>query len=274
MSQYRNDWRWVERTFSRDVRAVFRQRSLAWQLYLADVAEQRRDAGLGLVAPFLSILVNVALLGGVMSLVFREPISTFIPFFAISLSLWQSVSTFTANAAQANDKTARYISFPEVSGYIIHLVMCYEFMTSLALKIAASLLIVALLNFGILTRVNLAGFVVGLVLLCSALMSWSLPTAYFFDRFRLLRGFLPQLLFAVYLITPILWDPARIQAHRWVVDFNPVFHMIEAARAPLLSGSWPLMSYLVVIGLILLGTATSWALFQPNRDLVVYRWIV
>ena len=270
----RNEWRWVERTFASDLAILLRQRRLAWELYLADVAEQRRDSGLGLFAPFISVLVHVALLGTVMSMVFQSPITTFIPFFAVSFSLWQATSTFVSSAAQANDKTARYISFPDVSGYIVHLVNCYEFLTSLLLKFVASAIVIAVVNAEALARINVPATVVGLVLLCATLLAWSLPMAYIFDRFRVLRGFLPQLLFAVYLITPILWEPERLSGHPWVVDFNPVFHLIDVARAPMLEGIWPGASIAVVAGLFVLGVGASWVLYAFNRDLVVYRWIV
>lgn len=273
MTTSRNDWRWVERSFTRDVAAMLKQRRLAWSLYLADVAEHRRSSGLGLFAPFISVLVHVALLGTVMALVFNEPVATFIPFFAVSFSIWQAVSTFISQAAHSNEKVGRYLSFPTVSGYIVHLVTCYELVVSLVLKVAASLLVVLFVNPSVLVTANYPGFMFGVVMVCVLMLAWALPFAFIFDRFRLLRGFLPQFLFAIYLITPILWDPSRIQSHRWVVDFNPVFHVIEAVRAPLLDTPWPLTSYGVTLGLIALGTLLSAALYPANRELVIYRWV-
>ncbi|NGP19277.1 ABC transporter permease [Devosia aurantiaca] len=272
-SPHRNDWRWVERAFHRDLMVLITQRRLAWQLYLADVAEQRRSSGLGLFAPFISVLVHVALLGSVMALVFNEPVDTFIPFFAVSFSLWQAVSTFVSVSSHANDKVERYLYFPTVSGYIVHLVNCYEFLVALILKISASFLVILIVSPDVLVGANYPGFFLGVTLLCLLVLSWSLPFAYYFDRFRLLRGFLPQLLFAIYLMTPILWDPSRLDSHIWIVNFNPLYHVIEAARSPLLHGGWPLVSYFVVVALAALGLALSAMLYPKNRDLVIYRWV-
>jgi len=273
MSLDRNDCRWVDRTFFDDIAAMWIQRRLAWSLYLANVAQHRRSSGLGLFAPFISVLVHVALLGAVMALVFNEPVATFIPFFAVSFSIWQCISTFISDSAHSNEKVARYLSFPDISGYIVHLVTCYEFVVSLVLKIIASFLVVMAVNPGVIIGGNYIGFLIGAGLLCVLMLSWALPCAYFFDRFRLLRGFLPQFLFAIYLMTPILWNPDRIESHRWVVDFNPVFHVVETVRSPLLTGSWSLPSCGTVLGLIVLGTVFSRALYSANRKLVIYGWV-
>lgn len=268
-----NSSRWIDRSLVEDLKVLKGQSSLAFQLYLSRIAEHKRTSGLGFVAPFISILVHVALLGSVMSLVFHEPLETFIPFFSISLCIWQCVSSAISESAGANEKTARYLSFPYISGYIIHFINMIELATNLLLKTLAAMAIIAFVNFGILLEGNYLGFCVGLMLVAFVSFAWALPIAYVFDRFRLLRGFLPQIIFAVYLLTPILWKPARLGEHRWVVDFNPVFHVIEVARSPIISGVWPLTSIVVVLGLCLFGMLLSFLLYSGNRNLIVFRWI-
>lgn len=265
--------RWIERGFLEDLLALRGQRHLVVQLYLAHVAELKRNSGMGLVAPMLSILVHVALLGSVMSLVFNEPIEVFIPFFVISLCLWEVFAISIANSANANERTVTYLSFPHVSGYIVHLVNALDQLVAVGLKIVAAMLIILVINPKILVTANYPGLFVGVILLLCVMFAWSLPMSYIFDRFRILRGFLPQILFATYLVSPILWDPQRVSGHRWVVDLNPVFHLIELARSPLLRGDWPLLSITVAVGTILTGLAVSALVFRPNRDLVVYRWV-
>ncbi len=142
----RKEWRWVERDFFSDIRVLVSQRRLAWQIYLADIAENKRNSGLGLVAPFISVLIHVLLLGSVMGLVFHEPLVTFIPFFAVSFSIWQGVSIFVSDVSYSNEKAGRYLSFPNVSGYISNLVATYDFAIALILKIIASVIIIIFIN--------------------------------------------------------------------------------------------------------------------------------
>ncbi|MBT2297845.1 ABC transporter permease [Pseudomonas fluorescens] len=269
----RNQWRWVERDFFTDVRVLVSQRKLAWLLYLADIAENKRNSGLGLIAPFISVFIHVLLLGSVMGLVFNEPLVEFIPFFAVSFSIWQGISIFVSDISYSNDKAMRYISFPNISGFISNLVSAYEFTIALVLKICGSFAIILFVNPTIVFATHYLAFVAGLFLLTLVLLTWSLPLAYLFDRVRILRGFLPQILFATYLLTPILWTPDRLSSHRWVVDFNPVFHLIELARVPIIDAGVPLTSILVSLGLIAMGIIMSYLLFPANRSLIVYRWM-
>lgn len=269
----RNQWRWIERDFFADVRVLVSQRKLAWQLYLADIAENKRNSGMGLIAPFISVLIHVLLLGSVMALVFNEPLVEFIPFFAVSFSIWQGISIFVSDISYSNDKAMRYISFPSVSGFISNLASTYEFTVALLLKICGSFAIIVFVNPAIVLAANYLAFIVGLLLLTLVLFTWSLPLAYLFDRVRILRGLLPQILFATYLLTPILWSPDRLMSHRWVVEFNPIFHLIELARAPIIDGVFPTTSIFISLGLIVLGIIMSYLLFPINRCLVVYRWM-
>ena len=265
--------RWIETSFTEDLLSLRIQSHLAWQLYLARVAELRKNSGLGLIAPFVSVLVYVALLGSVMSLVFHEPTKTFIPFFAISFCLWQGISISISESANANERSAQYLSFPHISGFIVHYVNTLELFATMLLKVLAALLIILFVNYHILQHANYPGLLLGMALIVAVMFSWALPISYIFDQYRVLRGFLAQIIFAIYLVTPIFWSPARLSAHRWIVDLNPVFHLIEVTRAPLLDGHVPVLSLVITIALFASGLILSAALFRRNRDLIVYRWI-
>jgi ABC-type polysaccharide/polyol phosphate export permease len=93
------------------------------------------------------------------------------------------------------------------------------------------------------------------------------------DRVRLLRATLPQLLFFAFLVTPILWQKEQLKHAIWLGDFNPLNHMIEIVRMPLLDGTMPLTSFVVVLactaGFVGLAALTHHA----NREMIVFRWI-
>ncbi len=263
----------VYRSFWEDVAAAISQRELAWQLYVAELAEQRRTSGLGIVAPFVSVLVHVIILGSVMAIVFAEPIDEFLPFFAVSFAIWQAISIAVSQFAYANEHAGRYLHFPNLSGYLVHLMSIYQLVVALLLKLVAALAIIAVVNPAILLQASYAGFLFGLLVIGATLFAWALPMAFLFDRIRLLRGFLPQMLFAIYLLTPILWNPSRLEGHMWIVELNPVYHLIELARAPMLNGALPIQSVVVAAALCAAGTLLSLSLFGANRRLMVFRWM-
>ena len=208
-----------------------------------------------------------------MALVFNEPIIDFMPFFAVSFALWQGLSIHISESANSNERAAQLLSFPYISGFMIHFVNILEFYFALFFKFLAVLIVILTVNPSVIIGMNLASFFFGFSLVGLLMFAWSLPISCLFDYFRILRGFLPQILFAIYLITPILWNPDRLSEHQWVVNANPVYHVIEVVRAPLLEGIWPWDSIAVVALLCAMGWLASILAFKANRSLIVFRWI-
>lgn len=265
--------RWIERSVLEDVLALLRQLGLAKLLHAAKIAELRRTSGLGLFAPFISVLIHVALLGFVMSQVFGESVEKFMPFFAVSFCIWQAMTIFISEAVYVNERAYQYLAFSRLSGFIVPLINVMDFGLNLALKMAAAVIVISVVNFSVLVEANYLYFAVGWIFVLMTAALWSLPLAFLFDRFRFLRGFLPQVLFAIYLVSPILWEPKRIADHRWVVDFNPVFHLIEIIRQPILHGVFPFVSFGVLIFIALVGFVLTIVFYKKNRELVVFRWV-
>lgn len=273
MDERKNSARWVDRSIGEDIGCLITQISLGVKLYAVRLSELRRSSGLGFWAPFLSILIHVSLLGSVMSLVFNEPITEFMPFFAVSFALWQGLSIHISESANSNERAAQLLSFPYISGFMTHFVNILEFYFALFFKFVAVLIVILVVNPGVIAGMNPLAFLFGFAMVGLLMFAWSLPISCLFDYFRMLRGFLPQLLFAVYLVTPILWNPERLSEHLWVVNLNPVYHVIEIVRAPLLQGSWPGTSIAVVAALCALGWLASMLTFKTNRRLIVFRWV-
>jgi lipopolysaccharide transport system permease protein len=156
---------------------------------------------------------------------------------------------------------------------MLHWVNILEFAVGLFLKIIASLIVILFIDYDIFFRVNIIGTLGSIFLLIFALLAWTIPLAYLFDRYRILRGFLPQILLAVYLITPILWPESRLSNNQWIYEINPVFHLVNLVRAPLLNGDLTLHSSLISIGFIIFGLLASLLLFNRNKLLIAFRWI-
>ena len=61
-----------------------------------------------------------------------------------------------------------------------------------------------------------------------------------------------------FFVTPVFWNPDLISKDRlFVIDYNPLFHLLRLLRDPLLGNSIPLSSYVFVlvisVGLLFLG---------------------
>jgi ABC-2 type transport system permease protein/lipopolysaccharide transport system permease protein len=90
-------------------------------------------------------------------------------------------------------------------------------------------------------------------------------------RFRDIPQAITSSMQIVFFVTPILWKPELLSDRR-VVDFNPLFHLIEVARAPLLGHVPPLNSWLAVLLITSVNVVVSVAMFARYRSRISY-WV-
>lgn len=264
---------WIERGLIEDLFLAVRQRRVARMLYMAEIAESRRATGLGLLGPFLSTALHMVVLGMVMSIVFAQPLREFIPYFGLSFAIWQTLSAAIGRMANASERAVRFLAFPRLSSLIIYMVDAYDYVLGLAARLLSTLVVIAIVNHEILVSANFPAFALGMLLASVVVIIWSPIATVVFNNFRILRGFLPQILLLIFLITPVFYSADRFSEHRWVADFNPVYHLIEVVRAPVIDGNWPVVSLAVCIGLVLGGLVLLRIVHRRQRLAMVYGWI-
>jgi ABC-type polysaccharide/polyol phosphate export permease len=140
------------------------------------------------------------------------------------------------------------------------------------INFAHQVLIVAavLVYFGLWRKANvplsLAGLALVMVNLCWVALASGIISARFRD--------VPQIVTAVVqiavFITPVFWRPESIRAHRFILDGNPFYHMLEVTRRPLLGEPVHMSSYLMLIAMALVGWAVTFVLFARTRRRVVH----
>ena len=89
------------------------------------------------------------------------------------------------------------------------------------------------------------------------------------------RGFLPivtNFLQVAFFFTPIMWSPELLQDRGWIADFNPLYHLIEIVRAPVLGTPIQLQSWVWSIGFLIVGFAAAQYLMMRARHRLTY-WL-
>jgi ABC-type polysaccharide/polyol phosphate export permease len=91
-------------------------------------------------------------------------------------------------------------------------------------------------------------------------------------RYRDLIHLLPNVLRALFFITPVLWSLDRRERLVWLLDYNPIYYFIELVRAPL-QGAVPVLKvYLVSGGVMIAVTLLALSIFSQMRNKLVY-WV-
>jgi homopolymeric O-antigen transport system permease protein len=87
-------------------------------------------------------------------------------------------------------------------------------------------------------------------------------------RFRDVQLIVRNLLQLAFFVTPVFWDYHQVAAtHRYIFDFNILFHFLQIVREPLLGNVPSSDSYLVVMAVTAVGAALAFVLrrrLQPE----------
>lgn len=91
-------------------------------------------------------------------------------------------------------------------------------------------------------------------------------------RFRDMPQIVQSVVQVMFFLTPVVWRPESLGRLRWASDLNPLHHMLQIMRAPLMGMAFPLLSW-VAVGLItLLGFVLALAMFARYRARIAY-WV-
>jgi lipopolysaccharide transport system permease protein len=109
-----------------------------------------------------------------------------------------------------------------------------------------------------------------LIIVC---LSWMvLISAVISARYRDVPLMIQNILNILFWFTPLMYFPEQLGRKRFLVDYNPVAHMIAVVREPLLGGSPTLNDWLVVLAIAVFGWMGTFLFFARFRARVVY-WL-
>jgi lipopolysaccharide transport system permease protein len=91
-------------------------------------------------------------------------------------------------------------------------------------------------------------------------------------RFRDILPIVGNIIQVAFFFTPVMWSPDILKDRAWVADYNPLYHLIELIRAPVLGQPIQTNSWLVSIGMLIVGFLVAQVLMTKYRNRVVY-WL-
>lgn len=247
------------RSLGDDFRSGFSQARLWRFLAKREIARQYDRTAIGVFWIPLNILFHVSILGLVYSAVIGHSKSYF-PYFALSYSIWTTFGRTLSESSslwRSSEKYLKQFSTP-ISTFINKAVykLLLIFLISLPVGFAIALLTGARPGWSVLLAIpGIAVYFANIFWIVTVLSIASL-------RFRDLSRFMPNIVFLVYLTTPILWQIDRLsEDKRWIAQANPIYHLISLVREPLLGHPAPMLSWIVCLSTALVGNIVAfWTL--------------
>jgi ABC-type polysaccharide/polyol phosphate export permease len=257
-------------TLGRDLYQGLRAWPLWTMLGWEDIRQRYRRSVIGPFWITLSMGVFVTLLGVIYARIFRIDIAVYLPYLALGLIVWGYISTVVTEGCasfQEGERVIKQVKWP-FSVYILRLVwrnLMIFFHT-----------IVIYVPLAVIFRVNpfpaMVLAIPGLVLLFLNLIWIGLALAILATRFRDVVQIVNTIVTVLMFATPIMWPVSTIGDMMWVADINPVYHLIELIRAPLLGHYPAMLSWIVVVAMLIAGSTCAMLLFRRVAHRIVY-WL-
>ena len=241
-------------------------------LAMSDLRSKWRRSFLGIFWSILQPLGLTALLAVVFGKIFKTDIVTYAPYILSGVIVWEYVSTTTVGGSLSLIQADAYIK------QFRHPLAIYPLRTALAnlivlmmasLSLFAWTLVVLPGNFGWCWLAALSLYPI-MVLIC-----WPLATilAYAGTVFRDLPHALGLILQAFWFVSPIYFDAKVFRAGGLdaLVDYNPIYHILQIVRAPLLQGQWPTVeNYAYCAVTFALMSILAWQIGRRVEDKMIF----
>ena len=229
--------------------------TLAWN----DIKLRYRRTTLGPLWITLGLSATVLSVGILYGVLFGNDLTEYLPYFTAGVVTWTFLASTISDGCSVFLGAAALIRAIPVP-LVVHV---YRMLVRQLLVLAHNFLLIVGLWL-ILRRpldANVLLLMPGLALNVIAALGLALFCGIVAARFRDVQLIVSTLLQLVFLMTPIMWEPRSLKgsATSYVADFNPVYHLIEIIRQPLLnqaptSASWAI-SGVAAAGSLALGMA-------------------
>jgi ABC-2 type transport system permease protein/lipopolysaccharide transport system permease protein len=237
---------------------------------LHDVRQRYRRSVIGPFWITLSMGVMIGALGLLYGTIFKQDMHDYLPFLAAGFILWGLISSMILDGAHVfigAEGLIRQLSAP-LSVHVYRLL--WSNVITLAHNIWIYLLVALwyglnpgwpfLLAVPALLILLLNGFWMALLLgLVSA-------------RFRDIPLVVASVVQVMFFITPVIWKPEMLPDRALVLDLNPLYHLVEILRAPLLGQVPGAESWVAVAIMTVVGWAVTLWFFSAYRWRIAY-WI-
>jgi ABC-2 type transport system permease protein/lipopolysaccharide transport system permease protein len=235
-----------------------------------EIRQRYRRSTLGPLWLTLGLAIHVIAISTIWSHLMSLTAREFVPYLTIGLMIWNLIVGTVVEGCH---------SFTAACGYITQTnrpLSAYAFQTLFRnLLIAAHNLIVyvaAALVFQLAPNQHTLWVVPGVVAMILA-MSWApFLLGVLSARFRDIPLIVQSVMTVVFFLTPVLWHAEQLGERAFFASMNPLAHLIEVVRAPLLGKPLAAQNWIVTLATAGLGWSLTLLVFARNRARIPY-WL-
>ena len=236
----------------------------------SEIRQRYRRSALGPFWLTISTGILVAGMGPLYGRLFGQEVGSYFPFLAIGFIVWQLIASLVNDSGQVFIAAEQYIKQVRMP-FTIHVL---RMVWRNAIIFAHNFVIVILVLVAFVPAWNwrLLMALPGLILVLINGIWLALLLGMLCARFRDIPQIVTSIVQVAFFLTPVMWRKEMLGRYQWAADVNPLYHLIEIVRAPLLGQSPAGLSWVIVAMLTVAGFAVTMPLFARYRARIAY-WI-
>jgi ABC-type polysaccharide/polyol phosphate export permease len=253
-----------------DLTSGLRRYDIWSRLAFHEIRQRFHRSLLGPLWLTLSMGIMVTAMGLVFSRLFGQNVQETLPYIAVGIIFWGLLTSCInegTNVFIGNESNIKNVPEP----LSVHL---YRMLTRNLIVTAFNMIIyvIVVIYFGLNVGWEVFFFIPGFILFIvnaawMALMSGILST-----RFRDIPQVIANLIQVIFFVTPVFWSPSSLSNHPAFIEFNPLYHLLQIVRAPLL-GEFPTVeSWVWAASLAVLGATATVLLYRRVYSRIAY-WV-
>lgn len=260
---------------ARTIRDVVRSARL-WHIWvrlgMQDVRLKFRRSAVGVGWIFVNLAVLVSSIGFIYANLLGQDTREFIPYLTIGMILWGYLTSSIVDGGNAFVHSEGYIKQISLPIYV------YVFRYFVSISLTSVIAMLAYVIVAIIYQVPLAAGTLfalpGLLMVMTTSLLLVTIFAHLNARFRDVAHMAAVGMQVLFYVTPVIF-PAELLRRRadlsFVVDLNPMYHVLEVVRRPLLAGvAADAGSYAAAGLVIVILAAAAAAVIATNQRRIVY----
>ena len=254
----------------KDLIEAFRAWPLWTMLAWDDIRQRYQRSTLGPIWITLSMALFIGMLSVIYGILFKLDIVAYLPYLAAGYILWGFISSNIVESCSAFQSSAGVIQQIRLPfGIYVLRTLWRNFIVFLH---TAVIFVVVALVFGLkpgpIALLALPGF----CLLYINLIWVGLTLAIISTRYRDVVLLVTTTVQIAIFITPIIWHVDRLGQWAVIAYLNPLFHLIDIVRGPLLGTTPMLLSWVVAAALAIAGWTIAILLLRRASPRIVF-WL-
>jgi ABC-type polysaccharide/polyol phosphate export permease len=239
---------------------------LAWD----DIRQRYRRSILGPFWITLSMGIFTLLLGVIYSRLFHTDIKTYIPFLSAGFTVWGFISqTINESCMAFNDgqRIIKQIKLPYTT-YVLRVVWrnFVVFLHTVAIFVPVAII------FRVTPNIATLLVLPGLFLVCVNVTWVACVLAVLSARYRDMPPIVSTAVQIAMFASPIMWPVSSLGKDTIVAELNPIYHLIQLVRAPMLGMAPEPQSWLIAGGMAVVGCFIAAALLVSKARRIVF-WL-